>query len=469
MAIYKTGDTAYGKTMALKASQYDALICRAETLRRDNGGKPSKAEAICYRDAVAVCEEIRDMNLSQRAEYNKWDYRAKDCLSLLDAIVRELDPNFGKKPAPAAAEPSEPPAAATTPAEAPVSAAQPAATPAANPAKKKKGTPVTTASGFTTYNSCEEVTAETIEKLYKSQPNHDFNDVTGMEDVKELLKRKIAFRGWQLTAEAVGYRGQNFFFFYGLPGTGKTYVIESFVGELMKKGYHYIQLRGSDVHQKYVGVGEKTIQIAIQEAIDNSPCIIFMDEFDEVCRDRNDSNATANDRKLTVAFLEAYNEIRSNDSQVILIGATNYPNRVDTAMMDRMVPILIPLPDEKSRAEYFERQFKTIARDDELTYEYMADVTDNYSYRDLEKITSFILERVMEDVISSNQVYDEQGNFDQEQSDITASEEIKQGIVKLTKELFDSVNDAYTPSDKTENRACLESFEQRRSKHDQEG
>lgn len=469
MALFRTGDTDYGRVMESKSRQYEALICRAETQRRDCGNQPSKQEAVYYRDAAKVCEEIRDMNLSQRAEYSKWNSRVDDCLEKVEMIVRALNPDYGK-PKPAAPAANNPISSMTPPTVSASAAAPsgksgaPAAAAANQSADGRKGTPVTTASGFTTYNATKDVPADVIEGWYKSQPGHDFEDVTGMEDAKNRLMEMIDNLGWQKTKELVDYKEQQCIFFYGLPGTGKTFVIEAFVSELMKKGYKFIQLSGGDIHASLVGVAEKTVKIAFQEAIDNAPCVIFIDEFDNVCINRNGPNAVSHEKRLTVSFLEAFNSLSKSDKPVVLLGATNYPNLVDNAMMDRIVPVLVPLPDEASRVAYFERKFKNVILDDELTFAYMGEVTDNYSYRDLGKVTSFIKSQLIKTAAEENTVYGDNGEIDQAKSDEAASEAIRLGNIRLTMELFESIRSGYAPSDKTANLESLKEFENRLAK-----
>lgn len=461
MALLRTNETSYGQTMESLSKQYEALISRAETQHRDSGNKPSKQEALIYRDAAKLCEEIRDMNLSQRAVYSKWDGRAKQCMENVEAIIKYLNPNAGN-PAPVA------PTAGAPTSSAPVgNMPKPSAAPAApNPAaaEGRSGAPVTTASGFTTCNAVKDVPADVIEKWYKPKPKHDFSDVTGMEKEKELLNERIKIMSMPMVTKTINLKEPKCILFYGLPGTGKTFVIEAFVSELMKKDYKFIQLKGGDIHASLVGVAEKTVQIAFQEAIDNAPCIIFIDEFDDVCINRNSPNAASHEKRLTVAFLEAFNSLKDSGKQVILLGATNYPNLVDNAMLDRIFPILVPLPDEKGRTLYFERQLKNVALDGDLTVEYMGEVSDNCSYRDLEKLTYLIQTQVMNAAIESSSVYDEDNKLDLEKTDAAATEAIEQGRVKLTKEWFDAIWNDFTPSDKKANLASLEEFERNLSK-----
>ena len=249
-------------------------------------------------------------------------------------------------------------------------------------------------------------------------------------------------------------------FFYGPPGTGKTYLIEAFASELMEKGFKYIRLLGGDIHASLVGVAEKTVQIAFKEAIDNEPCLIFIDEIEDVCVDRNNSKAEGHEKRLTVAFLEAYNLLRESGKRVIFMGATNHPGQVDSAMLDRVKLIRIPLPDEEAREAWFARKLDTLTLEDGFSYSDMAAATDNYSYRDLIRLQDAIAIKTKRQTIESYRVETYSGDLDQERTDIAGSGALRGGAMVLTRELFDKTREENPPSDKARILAELRSFEE---------
>ncbi len=456
------GSTDYNKSMSLKTSQYDALICRAETLHRDNGNKPSKEEAICYRDAAKICEEIRDMNRSQRAVYSSWEGRAQDCLEMMEEIMVALNPALAVPQAPVSEMPNmmqNAPAPAVRPA-APVPAA-----PQGNAAEAKpgRGVPKTTASGFVTYNAVKDVPADTIESWYQPQPSSGFEGVSGMEDLKKRLMEVADNIGWTKTDETLGTSPVKTLFFYGPPGTGKSYIINAFAYELMEKGYKFIKLVGGDIHASLVGVAEKVVKIAFQEAADNAPCILFIDEFDDVCLDRSLPGVEGHEKRLTVAFLQAYDALLASQCPVILIGATNHPMKVDEAMLSRIDLMRMPLPDYEMRLVYFQDKYKTYVLEEGLTPEVMADVTDNYSFRDLMKVQNHIAERMKSIGKERYSVENEEGKLDMQKSDERIAEAIKSGELKLTREVFDAAIKARPASNNDKIMEELEEFERRMS------
>lgn len=371
MDRYNIGNTSYSELMNTKVNQYNSMIRHAEITNRDNGGKPSKEEGQFYREAAIICSEIVNMNLSQRSVAALWTERKKHAEAEVNRIVKALAP-----PPPPAAEGEASGGAAVS-----------------NNGKKTAGKePVkdsygytTTPSGFRTKNACKEVPAETIEKWYKDPPKHSLSDVTGMAFQKDLLMTKAGNLGWDQIDAALGISPVQSFFFYGPPGTGKTFLIEAFAHEMIEKGFKFIRLLGGDIHASLVGVAEKTVQIAFQEAIDNEPCIIFIDEIENVCVSRKKYNAEGHEKRLTVAFLEAFNLLKESGKRAIFMGATNYPSQVDEAMLDRITLVPVPLPDEEMRQDFFGRKFKTLPTEAGFSVEDMADCTDNYSFRDLSR------------------------------------------------------------------------------------
>ncbi|MCD7917886.1 MAG: AAA family ATPase [Clostridiales bacterium] len=457
MLKYDLSGTPYLDRPPEKNSQYINLIRKAERINRERGGAVSKEEGETYLEAARVCQEIRDENLSQRAVYTKWEMRRLECEERAEEIADIIAPVPPVPPAPSA-EPMPAPEEAAPPAQKEPVKATSKPRKASAPVKAAEMTQ--TASGFTTKNAVKDVSAETIEKWYKPQPNHGFDDVVGMDALKERLINEAASIGWTRTDAVLQIAPLQSYLLYGPPGTGKTFIIEAFARELMEKhGFKFIQLNGGDIHASLVGVAEKTVNIAFQEAIDNAPCIFFIDEIEGVCVGRT-QKAEGHEKRLTVAFLEGYGRLSASGKRVVFMGATNHPGQIDVAWMDRMkAKIRIPLPDEDSKEAYFARKCASLTLEDGFTFRDMAEATDNYSYRDLDSLWSTITAQMKQQAIETCRVYAADGTVDQEQTDIAASEALTTGKVRLSRALFHDTQKELSPSDKTEIRQELEEFE----------
>lgn len=436
MDRYNIGGTSYSQLMNEKTQIYNGLLRKAEIANRDNGGKPSKEEGNYYYDAANVCAEIINMNLSQRSIVMTWTQRKKECEAEFDRIRSSLCPPPKPKPVP----------------EKPQDAAS-------GPLAVSSKVPDRAPSGFTTKNACKEVPADVIEKWFKNTPSHGLEDVTGMDEQKNLLMTKAGNLGWDRLDSALKLSPLQSFFFYGPPGSGKTFLIEAFANEMIAKGFKYIRLTGGDIHASLVGVAEKTVQIAMQEAIDNEPCIIFIDEIENVCVTRSKPGAEGHERRLTVAFLEAYNLLKTANKRVVFMGATNYPSQVDEAMLDRITLVPIPLPDEEVRANYFKHAFRQLSFDVGFSVENMAAATENYSFRDLDRLSTYVLEQLRQITIDDYTVITPEGELDQDETDKRAADAVNSGEVVLTRSLFEEAREALPPSSKAASIAELEAFE----------
>lgn len=436
--------TNYVQYMNEKTEQFNALLRHAEIANRDNEGKPTKEEGEFYMEARTVCEEVINMNRSERAVVSLWTSRKKRCEEAAAAILKVLSPDPEKGNEKSKDKLTQANGGKT-----------------GSFVKNGQGYTVT-ASGFKTRNACKDVPAETIERWYKEKPKFTLKDVTGMDDQKALLMEKAGNLGWEQIDAALKISPAQCFFFYGPAGSGKSYLIEAFASEMMEKGFKFIHLLGSEVHQSLVGAAEKTVQIAFQEAIDNSPCIIFIDEVENVCVNRKKAHIEGHEKRLTVSFLEAYNMMKYSGKRIIFLGATNFPSQVDEAMLDRINLVRVPLPDEASRERYFRKTFEVVKVEDGFSFADMAAQTDNFSYRDLdERLVPTIMETLRKQLIERYKVRDDAGNMDQKATDTAGAKAIHTGELVLTRALFETVLKATTPSVKADIRAELEAFEKR--------
>lgn len=269
----------------------------------------------------------------------------------------------------------------------------------------------------------------TVSTWYKDPPKHSFANVSGMTELKKRLQDCIDDIQSEELMRFLQIRKLNSFIFVGPPGCGKTYICEAFAHELMKENYKFISLLGSDIISRYVGDAEKLVTRLFEEA-EKQPCIIFIDEIDSLCKNRSLPNLPEYAANITTSFLTGYNRINSSDAQVIFIAATNYPDRVDSAMLDRVELIEVPLPDCEARQAKFSRDFSNIfTLNEDISYEAMAQTTEGCNYRDIDRIINEIKHVVFKETLSA---YGTQAQ---------AIEAIKNGGFKLTAAHFKAAQD----------------------------
>lgn len=439
---YDLGGSSFVQSMEEKVGEYTLNIRYAQRENRDNGGKATRQEAEYYFKAAKKCEEIMSMNLSQREVHSQWAARRQACEERIREISKELMP-----PKPVAPPPPPPPPV-------PQSAAKPAQDRDRDDNKGEDGE-------FTTRNASADVSAETIRSWYQKDLENlrGFDELVGMEELKQRLMDEAASIGWDLIDKDLQISPVQSYFLYGPPGTGKTTFINAFAKEMKDQGFQYLQLTGSQIHNSLVGVAEKTVTAAFDEAIDAAPCVIFIDEVEGVCANRSNTNTASHEKRLTNAFLEARNKMKNCGKRIIFFGATNHPSDVDPAMLDSVKLLYLPLPDEKARESYFRFVFRTIPPEEGFSYEEMAVATENCSYRELDLLVNAIKSSIKQELIRKYKVTEAEGELDQKQTDQAAHEALSAGEVKLSRELFESKLREYPPKDKSAVFESLKAFD----------
>ena len=285
------------------------------------------------------------------------------------------------------------------------------------------------------------------EAWFRPSPKHGFDDVAGMESIKAKLSVNIGDAKYIELKKSLNLKNLNGFFFYGPPGCGKTYIVEAFANELIKSGYRYICLDAKDILNKYVGGAEKIVGRLMELAEESAPCIVFIDELDGICKNRSLPNLPEYASSITTSFLTGYNRLVSSDKEIIFIGASNYPEKVDSAMLSRMELIRIPLPDKAARAG----NLKYALAKSELQYtmpvEEMAAMTENFDCRDLNNLVENCSKKAF-DILK--------GRYPDGAS---ATEALRKGEVILDREFFQEIFDEYMPFPKEADCRRLENWE----------
>lgn len=183
-------------------------------------------------------------------------------------------------------------------------------------------------------------------KLLEGQtPTTKFSDVAGedealaeVEEIKDFLKDPSKYK-------ALGARIPRGVLLYGPPGTGKTLLARAIAGEA---GVPFYAMAGSDFVEMFVGLGASRVRDLFDEAKKNAPAIIFIDEIDAVGRKRGSGMGGGHDeREQTLNQLLVEMDGFDNDTNLIIIAATNRPDVLDPALLrpgrfDRQVGVAAP-------------------------------------------------------------------------------------------------------------------------------
>jgi cell division protease FtsH len=182
-------------------------------------------------------------------------------------------------------------------------------------------------------------------QLSKDMPKTTFADVAGADEaVEELHEIKDFLRNPQ-RYQALGAKIPKGVLLYGPPGTGKTLLARAVAGEAEVPFY---SISGSDFVEMFVGVGASRVRDLFEQAKQNSPCIIFVDEIDAVGRQRGAGLGGGHDeREQTLNQLLVEMDGFDPRGGIILIAATNRPDILDPALLrpgrfDRQIPVAAP-------------------------------------------------------------------------------------------------------------------------------
>lgn len=196
---------------------------------------------------------------------------------------------------------------------------------------------------------------------WQDPPDISFNDVGGMQTVKDDLESKIIT---PLTGDLDTYRDLGIsipnLLFHGPPGTGKTYIAKALAGEL---GYPYAKLSAGDITSEYINKSTDEISRLFKEAEQlgqkHGFAVLFIDEIDALLADRNMGNQHAETKKIVDEFLTHLEDTTENN--ILFIGATNHLDTLDSAAVrpGRIgEKINIPMPDKAARAAILEAQLR---------------------------------------------------------------------------------------------------------------
>ncbi|MBP2321351.1 cell division protease FtsH [Kibdelosporangium banguiense] len=182
-------------------------------------------------------------------------------------------------------------------------------------------------------------------QLSKDMPKTTFADVAGADEAVEELYEIKDFLQNPGRYQALGAKIPKGVLLYGPPGTGKTLLARAVAGEA---GVPFYTISGSDFVEMFVGVGASRVRDLFEQAKQNAPCIIFVDEIDAVGRQRGAGLGGGHDeREQTLNQLLVEMDGFDARGGIILIAATNRPDILDPALLrpgrfDRQIPVSAP-------------------------------------------------------------------------------------------------------------------------------
>lgn len=234
-----------------------------------------------------------------------------------------------------------------------------------------------------------------LDNRFLQKPNINFNDVGGMDTVKNEIELKIIKPLLHPELyKAYGKKIGGGILLYGPPGCGKTFIAKATAGQVKAK---FISVSLNDILDMWIGNSEKNLHEIFELARINTPCILFIDEIDALGASRSDMKQSSG-RHLINQFLQELDGIDSSNEGILIIGATNTPWNLDPAFrrpgrFDRIV--FVPPPDTTSRESILNLKLlnkPTASIDIQL----IAKKTENYSGADIDAIIDIAIEQKLE-------------------------------------------------------------------------
>ena len=225
-----------------------------------------------------------------------------------------------------------------------------------------------------------------------------YDDIGGLkEEVKKVREMiEIPLKKPELF-EKLGIAPPKGVLMHGPPGTGKTLLAKAVANE---SDAHFIVINGPEIMSKYVGGSEENLREFFEEAEENAPSIIFIDELDAIAPKREETQGEVERR--TVAQLLTLMDGLNSRGQVVVIGATNRPDSLDGALRrpGRFYrEIEIGVPDKEERKEIMEIHTRGMPLADDVDLDDLADTTHGFVGADLEALAKEAAMRVVRRII----------------------------------------------------------------------
>jgi transitional endoplasmic reticulum ATPase len=300
------------------------------------------------------------------------------------------------------------------------------------------------------FEALKVVRPSAMREVLVETPNVSWDDVGGLNKIKEELKEAVE---WPIRNPEVfkrmGIKPSKGILLYGPPGTGKTLLAKAVAKE---SEANFIQVKGPSLLSMWVGKSEEGMRKVFERARQVAPCIIFFDEIDALASKRGMEQGTkVTERVLNqmLAEMDGLEDLK----EVIVIGATNRPDMLDSALLrpgrfDKI--LLVNAPEEKERLSILKIHTKNMPLgenekllEEKEKEEFLKDIakqTEGYTGADLEAVVREAAYFALRENINSNIVTKK--NFEQ------ALEKIKPSVTKSTIEVYKKIEETYLKSAK---------------------
>jgi transitional endoplasmic reticulum ATPase len=250
-----------------------------------------------------------------------------------------------------------------------------------------------------------------MREVYVENPNVKWGQIGGLQNLKQELKEAVE---WPLqypeSFKRMGIRPPRGILLYGPPGTGKTLLAKAVATETES---NFIAVKGPELLSKWVGESEKGVRKVFERARQVAPCIVFFDEIDALASRRGYETGTKVTERVLNQLLSEMDGLSQLEG-VVVIGATNRPDMLDSALLrpgrfDRIISTGVP--DRASRFEIFKVHTKGMPLAKDVNLNLLSEKTEGLVGADIESICREAAMLALRDDIKSEIV--NKKNFDE--------------------------------------------------------
>lgn len=260
-----------------------------------------------------------------------------------------------------------------------------------------------------------------------------FDDIAGIDQVKSEITEVVSFLKDPQRFLRLGARSPAGVLLVGPPGTGKTLLAKAIAGEA---GVPFFSIAGTEFMEMFVGVGASRVRDMFQQARENAPCILFIDEFDGLGKARQYGGAGNDESVHTINQLLAEMDGFEDNTGVVVMAATNRPAALDQALtrpgrFDRIVHL--PLPNVEGRVGILQVHARDKKVDPNMDFSKLARATAGFTGAELMNLmnqAAIIAARQKQPYISSDEAFEALEKIHREKmgGSITATEVEKDTI-----------------------------------------